>query len=252
MMENHSFDNIFGVYPTLNATNPSSTISQIQRPTNLLGLTNAPSLSQVPNSSFFTANPREGYSMYHSDWDNGLMDGFAQHSGAQSMTYFTSAQFALEWDWAQEYGLDDMYFASSLTVTDPNRLYSLAGQSSVTDDSGPPPYLPLNDSIFSQLSNSGVSWSYYLDNPSHDWFPLNYFSGINQFSQHVQSWNSFFSILSNGSLPAVSWIMPVGGCSRREPAPDGKRHHRRVVASKHCQFRNAKLGLEQHRDLHHI
>src|SRR5579872_5894334 len=135
MMENHSFDNVFGVYPTGNETNVSSTISEIQRPTNLLNLANPPSLSEVPNGTFYTENPREGYGTYHSDWDNGLMDGFAQHSGTQSMTYFTSAQFALEWDWAQEYALGDMYFASSLTVTDPNRLLSLAGQSSVTDDS---------------------------------------------------------------------------------------------------------------------
>ena len=211
MMENHSFDNIFGVYPAVTATT-GSILTQIQRPTNLLvGASNLPSLSPVPNGSFFTANPREGYSTYHSDWDNGLMDGFAQHSGSQSMTYFTSAQFALEWDWAQEYGLGDMYFASALTVTDPNRLFALAGQSSVTDDSGPPPYLSVNDSIFSQLSSSGVSWGYYVDNPAHDIFPLNYFSGINQYSQNIQSWDGFFSSLSAGSLPAVSWIMPVGG-----------------------------------------
>ena len=212
MMENHSFDNIFGVYPTLNeTTNVSSTVSQIQRPTNLLNLANPPPLSKVPNGTFYTQNPHEGYSTYHSDWDNGLMDGFAQHSGTQSMTYFTSAQFALEWDLAQEYALGDRYFASSLTTTDPNRLISLAGQSPITKNTGPPPYLPLNSSIFWQLSSSGVSWSYYVDNPSHDWFPLNYFSGIDQYSQNIGSWSNFFSSLSSGALPSVSWVMPIGG-----------------------------------------
>ncbi|MDA4111506.1 MAG: alkaline phosphatase family protein [Thaumarchaeota archaeon] len=210
MMENHSFDNFFGVYPTTNETNVSSTISQIQKPINLLNLPQ-PQLSEVPNTTFFTQNPVEGFSTYHSDWDNGKMDGFAQHSGSQSLTYFTSAQLALEWDWAEEYGLGDMYFSSSLTVTVPNRLFSLAGQSSVTGDNGPPPYLPVNQSIFSQLSNNGVSWGYYLGNPAHDWYPLNYFSGIDKYSQQIQSWTSFFSSLSNGSLPSVSWVMPVGG-----------------------------------------
>jgi phospholipase C len=211
MMENHSFDNFFGVYPTSNQSNVSAIVSQIQKPTNLLALSNSLQLSEVPNNSYYTQNPVEGYSTYHSDWDNGKMDGFAQHSGTQSMTYFTSAQLALEWDWAQEYALGDMYFASSLTVTNPNRLISLVGQSPVTSDSGPPPYIPVNDSIFSQLSNSGISWGYYIDNPSLDWYPLNYFSGINQYSQNIQSWTSFFSSLSNGSLPSVSWVMPVGG-----------------------------------------
>jgi len=210
MMENHSFDNFFGVYPTLNQPNVSTTVSQIQKPINLLGLPQ-PQLSQVPNDSFFTENPVEGYGTYHSDWDNGKMDGFAQHSGSQSMTYFTSAQLALEWDWAEEYALGDMYFASSLSVTIPNRLMSLAGQTPVTGDYGPPPYIPVNDSIFSQLSKGGVSWGYYLGNPARDWYPLNYFSGISQYSQDIQSWTSFFSSLANGSLPSVTWVMPVGG-----------------------------------------
>jgi phospholipase C len=204
MMENHSFDNFFGTYPGTNN-------SQIETPVNLLNFSNAPSLAQVPSGNSSTENPNEGLDTYHYDWDNGKMDRFAQSSGAQSMTYFTSAQLAIEWDWAEEYSLGDMYFSSVLSDTNPNRLMSLAGQTPVSADYGPPPYLNVNQSIMYQLSNSGVSWGYYISDPSADWYPLNYFSGINEYSQNIQSWTSFFSSLQNGTLPSVSWVMPVGG-----------------------------------------
>ena len=211
MMENHSFDNIFGAYPSANRTaNNSTTLSQIIAPNNLL---NAPSpeVSQVPAGEYSTRNPVEGYGVYHSDWDGGKMDGFAKNSGSLSMTHFTSSQLSLEWNWAEEYGLGDNYFASFLGETDPNRLFSLAGFSSVTADYGPPPYISVNDSILAQLSNAGVPWRYYIEEPSQSLFPLNYFSGIETYSANIGSWNEFFSSLSSGSLPSVSWVMPVGG-----------------------------------------
>ncbi len=208
MMENHSFDNFFGTYPgTANGTNNLA----LQVPVNLLNLQNAPALTQVPFGNYSTDNPNEGYSTYHRDWDNGAMDGFAKYSGTQSMTYFTSSQIPIEWDWAEEYSIGDMYFSGALTDTNPNRLMSLAGTSPVNSDTGPPPYLPLNQSIMYQLSTSGIRWGYYINDPSADQYPLNYFTGINQYSQNIQSWSSFFSSLQNGTLPSVSWVMPVGG-----------------------------------------
>jgi len=207
MMENHSFDNFFGTYPVANGANNS----QIETPVNLLNFSNEPSLVQIPSGNSSTEDPNEGLDTYHADWDNGKMDGFAQYSGAQAMTYFTSAQLAIEWDWAEEYSLGDMYFSSVLSDTVPNRLMSMAGQTPVTADYGPPPYLPVNQTVMYQLSNSWVSWGYYIDNPASDWYPINYFSGINEYSQNIQSWTSFFSSLQNGTLPSISWVMPVGG-----------------------------------------
>ena len=208
MMENHSFDNFFGTYP--DAANGSNNLG-LEVPTNLLNLQNAPALIQIPSGNFSTNDPVEGDKTYHSDWDSGKMDGFVANSGPQSMTYFTSSQVAIEWDWAEEYSLGDMYFSSLLTETDPNRLMSLAGVSPISADYGPPPYVPGNESIMYQLSASGISWGYYISNPSDDIFPLNYFTGIGNYSQNIQSWSSFFSSLQDGTLPSVSWVMPVGG-----------------------------------------
>src|SRR5579872_2387734 len=92
MMENHSFDNIFGVYPTDNS-NPPNIAQNLTVPINLLGdQTLLSELSAVPPGSFSTPNPHE--SVYPQDFDNGKMDGFAANSGPQSMTYFTQSQLA--------------------------------------------------------------------------------------------------------------------------------------------------------------
>jgi len=210
MMENHSFDNLFGLYPTLNSTNSGPIAASLQQPDDVFGAPKGIGLSQIPNGTYSTANPNED--VYPADWDNGKMDGFASNSGSVAMTYFSSSQLAVEWDWAEEYAIADRYFAACMCMTDPNRLFSLAGYSGgETIDFDPPPYIPANQSIFAELNTYGVSWGYYVLNPAADNFPLNYFEGIGPYSSGLQSWDSFYGALQQGTLPSVSWVMPVGG-----------------------------------------
>ena len=210
MMENHSFDNLFGLYPTLNTTNSGPIAASLEVPDDVLDAPKGIGLSQIPNGTYSTANPNED--VYPADWDNGKMDGFASNSGSVAMTYFSSSQLAVEWDWAEEYAIADRYFAACMCMTDPNRLFSLAGYAGGESiDFDPPPYIPANQSIFAELNSYGVSWGYYVLNPAADNFPLNYFDGIGPYSAGLQSWDSFYGSLNQGTLPSVSWVMPVGG-----------------------------------------
>lgn len=210
ILENHSFDNVFGFYPFPSGNSADPLLLSIQKPNDLIGATPPGPLSAVPNGTFSTSNPNEG--AYQADWDNGKMDGFAANSGSQAMAYFGPSQLAAEWDWAEEYAVGDMYFSSCLCMTNPNRLFSLAGYGAgLTTDSGPPPYIPVNQSIFGELNTYGVSWGYYLENPSSDNFPLNYFDGIGSYSSQIEPWSSFYGSLAGGTLPSVSWVMATGG-----------------------------------------
>ncbi len=209
-MENHSFDNVFGHYPYGGTSAFSNLTQQITVPVDLNGASVPGSLQPVPPGTYSTPDPVEGYSAYHLDWNNGRMNGFASSSGKQSMTYFTASQMAIEWDLAEEYAIGDMYFSSALTATMPNRLYGIAGYSPVINDYGPPPYIPFSESIFSELNRYGVSWSYYVAHPSLGTIVLDYLYGINRYSSDIRSWSSFFSELDNGTLPAVSYFMPIG------------------------------------------
>lgn len=217
MMENHSFDNLFGVYPVSSIvytpviinSSEGTLMQQIQQPINLLNGKGLPQLTQVPKGVFVTKDPVEGYIAYHLDWADGTMSGFLKNSGPQAMTYFNSSQLGIEWSIAEQYALADMYFASQLTETAPNRLTSLSGYSPVINDYGPPPYIPYSQSIFSELDRYGITWGYYVQNPSKGIGTLSYFYGMNM--SRVGSWDSFFEQLKSGVLPAVSWLMPVDG-----------------------------------------
>ncbi len=212
MAENHAFDTVFGVYPSDPTTAAGGIAHNLSAPINLLsrpGLLSG--LSPLPNDTFTLGSPIEGYSAYHLDVDGGKMDGFRANSGAASMTYLTASQMAPEWDWAEQYGIGDNYFASMLTETNPNRLYTLCGFSPVINDYGPPPMVPSDQCIFNELANAGVSYGYYLQDPSAGIGTLGYLTGVTPQSPWVQTYSDFFSQLSGGTLPAVSWMEPVDG-----------------------------------------
>ena len=209
MMENHSFDNIFGMYGRMGN---GSIASNVTLPAGLVTGSVNSALTQVPAGNFTAANPVEGLSNYHVDWNNGTMNNFVNGSGPNSMVYYSSSQLALEWDLAQNYALADFYFSSVLSETLPNRLYSLAGFSPVTwDVHQPPPYVLYNQTIFGEMDAHGVTWSYYLQNPSVSNEPLNFIYGISGHSSNLRSWSDFESSLNTGTLPSVSWISPISG-----------------------------------------
>ena len=216
MMENHAFDNIFGVYPTDNRSTNNGIISTIERPNNLLGLSNFPSgLYQIQNGTFSTPDIPHNSTVETKAWDNGMMDGFKQNIGSYSMNYFGSTQFATEWDWAEQYALADMYFQPVLGPTVPNRIAAMTGNfppslSNAVSISNSSLGTFLKNSIFAELTSYGITWGYYSqDGPG-------VFAAVQknpQFGQLLSlatlgGVNDFLSQLSNKSLPSFSWIDP--------------------------------------------
>ncbi|MEM3851921.1 MAG: alkaline phosphatase family protein [Methanomassiliicoccales archaeon] len=210
-MENHSFDNIFGNYPYGGNAALSNLLPDMSMPNDINNVSKAVKLSSAPQGTFSTPDPVEGYTAYHLDWAGGSMDGFRANSGPQSMTYFTAYQMAPEWDIAEEFAIADMYFASALTATIPNRLFQIAGYSPVINDYGLPPYITFGETIFGELQKYGISWSYYVENPQQPTIVLPFIYGIDAYRSHIGSWNEFIAQLSNGTLPAVSYVSPIGG-----------------------------------------
>jgi len=203
MEENHSFDNFFGNYPV---GDTNQTNSGIEQPLDILN-GSTPNLTQLPAGTVNTTNPHE--SVYAEDFANGTNSGFARYSGKQAMTYFTNAQIPVEWDWALDYGLGDNYFSTVLSETTPNRLMSLAGYTPVTSDYGPPPYVPFNQTIFSELNQHNVSWDVY-NSYSND-YPMNFFSpGIANYSSNFHSLNVLYEALQSPDLPSFVYVSSLG------------------------------------------
>ena len=208
MMENHSFDNLFGQYGN---TSSGGIAGGVTLPYNLITQQASQGLTAVSPGYFSTADPYEGYYNYHQDWNNGQMNGFLNGSGPSSLYYFTADQMALQWAIAQNYAIGDMYFSSTLSETIPNRLYSLAGYTPVQQDQSPPPYIPYDKTIFSELDSYGVSWGYYFLNPSKSMTPLNFISGIGSEESNIGTWQDFQNSVRSATLPSVTWVSPIGG-----------------------------------------
>ena len=219
MMENHAFDNIFGVYPTANGSVTDPLALTIQSPTNLLGRTGPAGITPVPPGTFSTPDIPHDSQNETAAWDNGAMDGFGTHMGINSLKYFTNAQLAGEWNLAEEYGLGDSYFQPVLGPTIPNRLTALTGSvpgpqfaNSETISSSDVASVALR-SVFAELTSQGVSWGYYSEGGAGALASLANNPQIPFPPGSLGSVNDFFNTMSNGTMLAVAWLDPFSWTS---------------------------------------
>jgi phospholipase C len=228
MQENHSFDNYFGTYPTANGTLVTPITSQLPAVNGIPDGVCLPFLTSCISPSLTTApdpaNPREGQVVYEDDYANNGT-GFPANSGEQSMVYFDYHSIPAYWDYAEEYGLADNYFAPVLGETNANRLMLLAGNSPITGDDGPPPYMPYNETVLSQLDKAGVSWRYFdwvdTNGSQSNVIPMRYISGPTpQAKSDIQDIPTFLKDLANSSaLPDVSFVSSLNNRTYDEHPP---------------------------------
>jgi phospholipase C len=261
MMENHAFDNYFGTYCTTKGTYCPMTVN---------GLPKGVCVPEYPPnatpciSPFVQKNPVLTAPLPHSgpsslaSYDNGKMDGFylAENSGTAPFGYYGKGTIPIYWDLAEEYGLGDNFYSSTLSYSLPNHWHLVAG--------GGPSQLNLtvksnNYTAASQdrrtylneanatptledllLNHSSVSWKYYdhvnngsygqaLGNlsaggpvaPAFDfWDPLaaKAESYNASFDPHFQNKSVFFADAAAGTLPNVTILIPPGPDSDHPPS----------------------------------
>jgi phospholipase C len=244
MMQNHSFDNLFGTYPGANGLDPkAASYTQVD----LSGNTVSPTLL----TDLATADLNHDRTSYIAAWDNGKMDKYAATMGALSMQYYDNTISGLTsnnqkygistlWSYAQSYALADNFFPSAMNNEPANGLYMIAATIHDDHTSGSFPYydpcsainksesggsiaVPLTETnVGDQLSSKNVSWAWYQENFSSsqdstckDYVPqenvFQYFTSTAN-SSHVQDFtmSGFQSSLDDGSLPSVVWIQGDG------------------------------------------
>lgn len=183
--------------------------------------------------------------------DGGRMDGFysAEKAGLNPFGHFNGSTIPVYWDLAQEYAVGDDFFSSALSYSLPNHWYSLAGQApaagfDVAVQSTAEEHKYLNEAnktetIQDLLNATSVTWKYY------DWALDPYQEAINQavggngvgsayaffnplaaryesydryFVSHFSDRTNFFTDVTNGNLPQISWVIPRVSFSDHPPA----------------------------------
>jgi phospholipase C len=126
-MENHPFDNYFGTYPGVDGI-PNGTCVPYN-PSNLSQGCATPFDFSEAQAAAPTEMPH-GYAPTVEAIDGGRMDGFylAEGKKVAPFGHYNGSTIPVYWDMAQEFGLGDDFFSSSLSYSLPNHWYLMAGQ----------------------------------------------------------------------------------------------------------------------------
>ncbi len=153
MMENHAYDNYFGVYCQQKGPFCSSKSVGIPAHTCLpVDLANSSKGCVKPypepmSAVYVSDGGGHDWEKSHQSYNNGSMNGFVEYEGNTSVGYYNGTTLPFYWDLAEEYALSDSFFSSSLTYSLPNHWYLVAGQSPSAVGGPTTPLAQLNGEI---------------------------------------------------------------------------------------------------------
>jgi phospholipase C len=211
MMENHSFDNYFGMLPLRGQRAADGfTFDKHGNPTNSNPLRGGYVLPYHAPSTCQPIGVTQSWNATHQQIDGGRMDGFAR-TDEGSMAYWTDADIPFYYSLARTFTLANRWFCSAPCQTFPNRRFLLAATAyglistdttSVTD----PP--PAGGTIFDRLAAHQVSWrNYFTDLPGVGVIG----SIVEKYPSNLAPVSRFFADCAAGTLPAVSFVDPEFG-----------------------------------------
>jgi phospholipase C len=236
LLENRSFDEVFGRFPGADGATAAK----------LVGGGTAP-LLHSPLYSWHDVD--HDYPNATRSIDGGKMDAFLENNGANlngdrsALWQFDQADIPSFWSYAKHFTLGDHMFSSVPAATFPNHLYSVAAQAKgiITNpqnskggwgcDSTPGTYnlaltpgstkLTRMGACFSYpnladvLQRAHISWDYYaapISNTGYLFSTLDAFSSIRKttlWSSNVLDQSQFERDARAGHLPTFSWLTPT-------------------------------------------
>jgi phospholipase C len=195
VMQNHSFDNLFGTYPMANGLDPTApSYTQAACGSNLPPcVATSATVSPTLLNTLTTADLNHDAASYTAAYDGGNMDKYALTNGDLSMQYFDNTVsgttndgktygIATIWGYAQQYALADNFFASAMNSEPANMLYMVAATVHDAYTAGSEPYYdhcsthdvatsggtiaqPLTETnLGDQLNANKVPWVWYQVN----------------------------------------------------------------------------------------
>jgi phospholipase C len=243
--EDHTFDSLFGTFPGANGATSYRTPDGVLHTLSHQPLQFQQSITKgVDDSRLALDNGKlDGFSQLRGAWQKNLYTGQVQDV-TDSQLY--QSDIPNYWEYARRYALDDNFFSSVASDSFPNHLYTVAGQAASTDSiptdlfsSATPdrwgcdaPSYSLVEQHFPNggirytypcfnfqtlsdlLDRARISWKYYApsqDQPGYKWSALDAIKHIRfgpDWNSDVVNTTQFQADASNGSLPAVSWVVP--------------------------------------------
>lgn len=219
VMENHSYDNYFGMLGAEEGRGDGFTLGEDGRP-----MASNPDRDGTPVRAFrfpTTGQPAEepcpDWNATHRSWNEGRLDGFVTSgSGRTAMGYWTGDDLPFYWAFARAFPLCDRYFCSALTQTFPNRRFLWGGTAlgMVRTDLPPLDEVPPNGTIFDALNRHGIEWrNYFGDLPEPALFPPVWFAN----GDKGRTYDDFVADCAAGTLPPFALVTPRTDLSEENP-----------------------------------
>ncbi len=210
MMENHSFDNYFGML----RRGDGFKLSEAGSPVNYNPGPGGEYVTSfhLPSTCQENARPSQSWVDSHVQFDGGLMDGFVgSASGPVAMGYWDGSDLPFYYSLGKTFPLCDRYFSSVLGPTYPNRRFLVSGTAfGLIDDRFPSSSdpIPPAGTIFSLLSQFGITWkNYYSTLPTAALY-LKEFSSSPSIKAATVKVSQYFDDARRGTLPSVSFVDP--------------------------------------------
>jgi phospholipase C len=244
MLENRSFNHMFGAFPGATDTTRVGVIDGREAP-----LLTAPEWLPGDLPHFRGAALQ--------DVHDGRMDGFAMYDRGEfpyidyAMSMHQRDTVANWWRWAERFVLCDHVFASAGTASYPNHLYMIAGTSGGAFDNpvgaNEPPAVGLAktwgcdapegalvglhdygtgeltertrpcftfDTQGEQLSRKGIDWAFYSANERTTGYFWNAYASVDRvfntdlWDDHIRDVAHIVADIRAGRLPSVTWVTP--------------------------------------------
>jgi phospholipase C len=208
MMENHSYDNRFGMLRRPGAD--GFRIGRHGKPLNTNPYKNGDiqHAFRMPTTCQNHAVAQDWLNS-HRQLGTGHNNGFVESgSGPTSMGYWERADQPFYYSMASVFPIADRYFCSLLGQTDPNRRYLMAATSlgQVNDTVPKLKDYPANGTIFDHVAAVGRSWKAYYSNVSSTaLFPELF---IKNAGKKIVKITEFYTDAAAGKLPGLSLVEP--------------------------------------------
>ena len=162
VMQNNSFDHLFGTFPGANGI--TSSVPGYQQ-VDQAGNTVTPQLL----ATLDPADLNHTQTSYQAAYDSGKMDKYAWENGDEAMGYFDNSSVGTAndgqqigvstlWNYAQQYALADNFFASAMASEPSNMLYMIsAGVGTGKDSFGYPQLDACSAALYQQHQGTGAS-----------------------------------------------------------------------------------------------
>jgi phospholipase C len=219
MMENRSFDHVFGSYSLLEGrSDVDGLVAGMFNP----DLDGNPVAINESTQSCVVPDPPHGWSTSRQAFASGKNDGFVrsflESRGASNdpripMAYQTRAHQPISYALADGNALYQRWFSAVLTSTWPNRLYFHAAQSMGSEGNDlPGGSFYTCRTLWDQLDEAGIEWGYYFtDLPTLGLF------GRQEWLDRMGSMDDFYSDADRGRLPRVVCVDPGAGFNDDHP-----------------------------------